>query len=176
MTGLILWKCSASERWHYNIIIIFHWPAANTKWSLIWGLWHQKQTSQAGISNCILHNTVECNYSSLPEISASCTKVLLCDLGCFLWVKSMIYDLYINKLLYMILHNIQACYNLKIIWKFHGKVHGGFLALNHIISSLWSSCVRVPNAYVTDNTDIYRKVSNIRHTKSQNLNASRLIL
>ena len=37
----------------------------------IWGLWHQKQVvSQAGISNCIPHHSVGCNYLSPPEIPA----------------------------------------------------------------------------------------------------------
>ena len=39
-----------------------------------WWLWHQKQVSQAGISNCIPQYTVGCNYLSLPEIPASGTK------------------------------------------------------------------------------------------------------
>ena len=43
----------------------------------IWGLWRQKQVSQAGISNCIPQSTVGCNYLSLPEIPASGTKVLI---------------------------------------------------------------------------------------------------
>ena len=32
----------------------------------IWGLWRQKQVSQAGISNCIPQNTVGCNYLFMP--------------------------------------------------------------------------------------------------------------
>ena len=40
-----------------------------------WGLWCQKQVSQAGISNCIPQNTVGCSYLSLPEIPASGAKV-----------------------------------------------------------------------------------------------------
>ena len=43
----------------------------------IWGLWCQKQVSQAGISNCIPQNTVGCNYLSLPVIPASGTYVLI---------------------------------------------------------------------------------------------------
>ena len=35
---------------------------------MIWGLWHQKQVSQAGISNYILQKTAGYNYMSLPEI------------------------------------------------------------------------------------------------------------
>ena len=41
-----------------------------------WGFWCRKQVSQAGISNYIPHQTVGCNYSSLPEIPASGTEVL----------------------------------------------------------------------------------------------------
>ena len=37
--------------------------------------------SQAGINNCIPHNTMGCNYLSLPEIPASDTKVLIHDFG-----------------------------------------------------------------------------------------------
>ena len=36
----------------------------------IWGLWGQKQVSQAWISNCIPHNAVGCNYLSLSGHSA----------------------------------------------------------------------------------------------------------
>ena len=43
----------------------------------IWGLWRQKQVSQAGISNYIPQFTVGCNYLSLPEIPASDAKVLI---------------------------------------------------------------------------------------------------
>ena len=47
-------------------------------WTMyVWRLWCQKQVSQAGISNCIPHNTVGCNYLSLPEIPASGTEVLI---------------------------------------------------------------------------------------------------
>ena len=45
---------------------------------VIRGLCHQKQVSQAGISNCIPQHTVGCNYLSLPEIHASGDKVLIC--------------------------------------------------------------------------------------------------
>ena len=41
-----------------------------------WGLWCQKQISQAGIGNCIPQYCVGCNYLSIPEIPASGTKVL----------------------------------------------------------------------------------------------------
>ena len=44
----------------------------------IQGPCHQKQESQAGISNCIPQNTVGCNYLSLPKIPASGVKVLIC--------------------------------------------------------------------------------------------------
>ena len=39
-----------------------------------WGVWCQKQVSQAGISNCIPQNAVVCNYLSMPEMSGSGTK------------------------------------------------------------------------------------------------------
>ena len=42
----------------------------------IWGLWHQKQTSQARTSNCIPQNTVGCNHLSPPETPATGAKVL----------------------------------------------------------------------------------------------------
>ena len=44
----------------------------------IWGLWQQKQVSQAGVRNYIPQFTVGCNYLSLSEIPASGTKVLIC--------------------------------------------------------------------------------------------------
>ena len=43
----------------------------------IWGIWWQKQVSQAGISNRIPQNTVGCNYLSMPEVPAFDTKVLI---------------------------------------------------------------------------------------------------
>ena len=43
----------------------------------IWGLWRQKQISQAGINNCIPQNTVGCNYLSMHGMPASGAKVLL---------------------------------------------------------------------------------------------------
>ena len=42
------------------------------------GPWRQKHVSQAWINNCIPQNTVECNYLSLPEISASGINFLIC--------------------------------------------------------------------------------------------------
>ena len=42
-----------------------------------WGLWCQRQLSQAWISNCIPQYSVGCNYLSMPEITASGTKVLI---------------------------------------------------------------------------------------------------
>ena len=42
----------------------------------IWGLWRQKQLSEAGLSNCIPQSTLGYNYLSLPEIPASGAKVL----------------------------------------------------------------------------------------------------
>ena len=43
----------------------------------VWGLWCQKQVSQAGISNYIPQFTVGCSYLSLSEIPASGNKVLI---------------------------------------------------------------------------------------------------
>ena len=54
-------------------------PHANSM-PYIWGLWCQKQVSQAGISNCIPQFTVGCNYLPLPEIPVSGTNVLICGL------------------------------------------------------------------------------------------------
>ena len=41
---------------------------------ITWSLWHQKQISQAGISDCIPQYSVGCNYLSLPDIPASGAK------------------------------------------------------------------------------------------------------
>ena len=57
----------------------------------IWGLWCQKQVSQAGISNYIPQVTVGCNYLSLPEITAADTKVLI-----FWWY---VLDMYLDSFL-----------------------------------------------------------------------------
>ena len=46
----------------------------------IWGLWCQKQVSQAGVSNCILQYSLGCNDLSVSEVPASGTKVLICRL------------------------------------------------------------------------------------------------
>ena len=43
----------------------------------IWGLWCQKQVSQAEVSNCIPHYSAGFNYLSLPKIPASGTKALI---------------------------------------------------------------------------------------------------
>ena len=43
----------------------------------IWGLGCQKHVSQAGISNCIPHYRVGCNYLSIPEVPAVGAKVLI---------------------------------------------------------------------------------------------------
>ena len=58
-------------------ILHFCWTTLGNKITY-WKKWpsclrvnHQKQISQAGISNCIPQNTVGCNYLSLPEIPAS---------------------------------------------------------------------------------------------------------
>ena len=89
--------CSRSER--HNITCTQatqHSPGAAQK---IWGLWCQKQISQAGLSNCIplvsdpgMHHgtcvthvpwcmsgslTSGCNYLSLPEICASDIKIYI---------------------------------------------------------------------------------------------------
>ena len=44
---------------------------------ILWGIWCQKQVSQAGKSNYILQFTVGCNYLSLPEIPAFGAKVII---------------------------------------------------------------------------------------------------
>ena len=51
-----------------------NWWTMFNQLTLIWGFWHRKQVSQAGISNCIAQNTVGCNYLSLPEILPSGPK------------------------------------------------------------------------------------------------------
>ena len=48
-----------------------------SNWITIWGFWHQKQVSQAGISNYISQFTVGCNYLYPPQIPASGAKVLI---------------------------------------------------------------------------------------------------
>ena len=49
----------------------------------MWGLWHQEQVSQAGISNCIPHYPVGCNCLSLPELPAPGAKVLISGIQSF---------------------------------------------------------------------------------------------
>ena len=61
--------------WHRTVEWTFIW--INSLLTHIWGLWCQKQVSQAGISNCIPQFTVGCNYLSLPEIPASGNNVLI---------------------------------------------------------------------------------------------------
>ena len=48
---------------------------------IIWGLWCQKQLSQAGMNNRIPRYSVGCNYVPLPEIPVSGTKVLIWYMG-----------------------------------------------------------------------------------------------
>ena len=52
------------------ISLLYHYPVYK------WGLWCQNQVSQTGISNCIPHYSVGCNYLSMPEMSPSVPKVL----------------------------------------------------------------------------------------------------
>ena len=61
--------------WHFSNH--FSWLFCYKFW-YVRGLWCQKQVSQAEISNCIPQFSVGCNYLSLPEIPASCTKILIC--------------------------------------------------------------------------------------------------
>ena len=62
MTFLLMHICIALPWW----VKLYH----------KWGLWCQKQVSQAEISNCIPQYSVGCNYLSMPEIPTSGTKVL----------------------------------------------------------------------------------------------------
>ena len=48
----------------------------------IWRLSYIKHVTQAGISNSISHYSVGCNYLSLPEMSASGTKVIIYHSEC----------------------------------------------------------------------------------------------
>ena len=58
---------------YYRLLCFYRIHAVFYLWC---GLRRQKKESQTWISNCISQNTVECNYLSPPEISASCSKVL----------------------------------------------------------------------------------------------------
>ena len=51
------------------------------------GRWHQKQVSQAWISNCIPQKTAGCNYLSLPEIPTCGTKVFKQATGLDAWAS-----------------------------------------------------------------------------------------
>ena len=77
------------------------------------GLCCQKQVSQAGISNCIPQNTVRCNYSFLPEITASGNKVHILSYKKYMpnTVKPVCNDHLYNKIYY--LWFIQQCVSMK---------------------------------------------------------------
>ena len=68
--GVVL--CFVQVRTHAEMGLV-----GRNKWIHIWGLWCQKQVSQAGISNYIPQFTVRCNYLSLHEIPASGNKHLM---------------------------------------------------------------------------------------------------
>ena len=83
---------------HYNSTQLY-----NVNSTDVWGLCHQKQVSQAGISNCIPQYSVGCNYLLLPEIPASGDKVLICALvignGFSIlthWVPVMASEIWVN--------------------------------------------------------------------------------
>ena len=85
---VIFCVCPANERWHYIVTsYLIGWVhTQNGSWlhSIIviivftqkWGVWHQKQVSQAGKSNCIPQYSVGWKYLSMPEIPASGAKLL----------------------------------------------------------------------------------------------------
>ena len=68
MTGILRYSISHKKCTFFLCFVL--------SWLHKWGLWCQKQVSQAGISNYILQFTARCNYLSLPEVPASGTKVL----------------------------------------------------------------------------------------------------
>ena len=61
-----------NNNWWYN-----HNTTKQSIIVYIWGVWHQKQVSRAGISNYIPQFTVECYYLSLFEIPASGAKIIM---------------------------------------------------------------------------------------------------
>ena len=69
-TGLVVPEYSAphgNAEWCPLWVFGRNWCVTN-KLHHVWGLWYQKQVSQAGISNGILQYFVGCNYLSLPVI------------------------------------------------------------------------------------------------------------
>ena len=51
------------------MVKLCHGALINFYWHItVWGLWYQKQVSQAWISNSIPQNIIACNYLSMPEI------------------------------------------------------------------------------------------------------------
>ena len=78
-----------------NTFITCTRPLVNTT-ADIWGLWCQKQVSQAGLSNYLPQFTVGCNYLSLPEIPASGAKVLIYVTEWSLWLSQNWYELVIG--------------------------------------------------------------------------------
>ena len=85
----LLWRWCQGAHWMPNIV--WHNQSIRLNGNLmidplmyfvlspwyIWGLWRQKQVSQARMSNSIPQNNVGCNYFSLPEIPAFGSKVLI---------------------------------------------------------------------------------------------------
>ena len=112
------------------------------QWSVnIWGLCHQKQVSQAEISNCIPQYSVECNYLSMPEITASGAKVLICR-HC-IPIKWKYYD-------YAVYDNGCCSWSDYMILSFHEKIP---LALNKI-TFLQDILKRHSIAYLLQGCDI----------------------
>ena len=60
------WYISVECRWRCHLSTD-SW-ITDTAQTFVWGLWHQKQVFQVGISNYISLYSVGCDYLSLPEI------------------------------------------------------------------------------------------------------------
>ena len=52
-------------------------------------LWHQKQVSETGISNCIPQYSMGCSYLTLPDISVPVAKVLIYWRGYWAFIYQM---------------------------------------------------------------------------------------
>ena len=116
----------------------------------IWGLWHQKQVSQAGISNCIQQYSVGCNYLSLPEIPASGDRVLIlitshkaCTWLCFATLRCNFLNFqWLIQLIYLLIFIMVASLTLCLVYLWHDGLNASEVTMNNV--SITDEKVKLP--------------------------------
>ena len=102
----------------------------HAKATAIWGLWHQKLIFQAGMYRCIIQNTLGCNYLSLPEIHASCTKVPIYQKGSNERLKIKLLEQY------FVISNTMKIFVLIVCWNCVQRWYGVHILLLQMLGHL----------------------------------------